>query len=198
MIFNEQQDFHLTSTIASSIDRLNFRFNHFLLPIKDKFNNAKVLDLGSHNGRWTYASIKLGAKFVFGVEKDKSYIDKARESLSKLNINNYDFECCDVIDYKFEKRYDIVLCLGLVYYIFDYLFFLKKIRTICPKLLIIDASMIITVKNSNELENCIKKAGFMYYKIPIKNYKIPIKNKPPDDYLSEKRISYLCYPIWHY
>lgn len=73
--------------VACNINRLNYRYSITLQPIKNLLKNAVVLDMGSHNGRWTYVALNLGAKYVIGLEQDKSILQTAFENIYAKGFN---------------------------------------------------------------------------------------------------------------
>src|SRR4051812_33123679 len=60
-------------------NRLNERCEAFFASNRDIFDGARVLDLASHDGRYSFAALKTGAAHVTGVEVRQSLIDGAQE-----------------------------------------------------------------------------------------------------------------------
>lgn len=175
-MFKEAQKFHLIISneyeYPPSLARLNSRYNCFFHPIKHKFKSAKVLDIGCHNGGWIYASYCSGATLVVGIENKEKYVNLAR-----LNLNN-----CDVLEdvtpiihgdcleemLKYPAGYfDIILCLGVLYFL-DCKKFFHQCYRLQPKLLILNTFTFGpnkgTVESQSVLEQMIIDCGFKFRK----------------------------------
>ena len=68
MFFDDYPLFYETSKTASSKARLNVRHQAIIEANRDILKDARVLDLASHDGRWSFAALKAGAAHVTGVE----------------------------------------------------------------------------------------------------------------------------------
>ena len=44
------------------VKRMNWRHAHIVLPLADEIRGARILDLGSHDGRWPHAYADAGAR----------------------------------------------------------------------------------------------------------------------------------------
>ena len=173
----------------SSIERLNFRYSHFIENISYKFKNASVLDIGCHNGEFCYAAKKLGASKVVGIDCEKEYIDYA-----KKNVFGVDFICGDFFDFQSEK-FDIVLCLGVLYF-YDPLKLLIFCKKMTKKIMILDTfvgkyldqnNFIGTVESKKDLEKLLDIAGFYFKELPVMENSISI-------YKTKLKCSYWCFP----
>jgi SAM-dependent methyltransferase len=77
-----------------------------------------VLDLGCNAGYWSLAAIEAGADFVFGIDGRQMHLDQANLVFEAKGIDpsRYQFELGNIFEYEF-ARFDVVLCLGLMYHI---------------------------------------------------------------------------------
>ena len=94
--------FLFTSKTGASSKRLNWRCEMLLTRNKRTLTGSKILDLASHDGRFTYAALKLGAKHVTGVEGKQYLVDNANNNLKKLGYHefvDYNFICDDLFNY---------------------------------------------------------------------------------------------------
>lgn len=128
------------------LNRLNARFQVFMAPFGADFEGRSVLDLASHDGRWSYAALKLGAARVVGIEGRQALIAKGGHLFAETPdratfIAGDIFEVMPALQQRGE-RFDIVLCLGIFYHIADHLRLLRLIRTFDPTLVILDTSLI--------------------------------------------------------
>lgn len=133
------------------VNRLNLR-HYFIIESNAKaIKGACVLDLASHDGRWAWAFAKAGAKKVVGIE--------AREELVKLFEgypnddvkNNIELFVGDIYE-KIEElakngeQFDVVGVLGIFYHIMDHYRLFKLIRSLSPRLIIVDSEFIVNKK----------------------------------------------------
>ncbi len=80
-IFTRENGFVLESGLgyhARQLNRLNARYRTFILPNAEQYGGKRVLDLASHDGRWSFAALMTGAAHVTGVEFRQELIDKSR------------------------------------------------------------------------------------------------------------------------
>ena len=103
-----------------------------------------MLDLASHDGRFSLAVLLTGAAEVVGIEHDRQLADHAAAHMERHRI--------DPSRYRFERRdlfqsfldlgpFDIVLCFGILYHVNDHLHLLSNIAEVEPKTVIIDSNV---------------------------------------------------------
>jgi len=66
--FDEYSRFYQTTGPLPKPNRFQQRWRMIIDPNGDLFQGARVLDIASHDGRWSFAALKAGAEFVEGVE----------------------------------------------------------------------------------------------------------------------------------
>lgn len=128
--------------------RLIERHKRIVDPNKDCFEGKTVLDLASHNGRWTYAAIKAGTSYILGIEGRQELIDTGLAEFARFPRESYDFARGDVYDmsaiaegYR-RTQFDTILCLGLYYHVADHYLLFRKMRSLNPSNIIIDTPLI--------------------------------------------------------
>jgi hypothetical protein len=140
--FEQFPRFYRTSSTASTTARLNLRYEAIFGENRDIFNGASVLDIASHDGRFSLAALATGARSVTGIEARAELVEAATENLAKYGyradrarfvtgdvhqvLNTQDFEA------------DVVLCLGFLYHTLRYNELLGGIRRTGARYLIID------------------------------------------------------------
>jgi SAM-dependent methyltransferase len=128
----------------SRIRRTEGRRALFMEPlIQSGFLRGKrVLDLGCNAGYWSLCALEGGAAFVLGLDAAPELIEQAEFVFSRLGVDEskYQFELCDLFDFLRERedRFDVVLCLGLLYHIDEPMNLLKLIFERLDDMLIID------------------------------------------------------------
>lgn len=151
MIFSTDSGFREESGLgyhAAGLNRMNARFRVFMEPLKKEIAGRRVLDLASHDGRWSYAALKLGASHVTGIEARPELVDKGKHLFADAEFKGrYDFIVGDIFDVMPELRkqgqsFDVVLCLGIFYHVMDHFRLMRLIRDFNPRLVILDTALI--------------------------------------------------------
>lgn len=105
----------------------------------------RVLDLGCNAGFWSLCAIEAGCKFVLGVDGRRTHIDQAELVFEQNRVatDRYRFVAADVFDLELdsEGRFDVVLCLGLLYHVSDPAHLIERIADWNSDLLLIDTSL---------------------------------------------------------
>lgn len=151
-------------------------------------NNIKstdtVLDIGCGNGFSTYQIAKK-AKRIVGIDIDSENIIYAKKNFSSGNM---DYLNIDIMDYKFNKKFDVIVLSNVLEHIEDRTELLRKIRTIGNRFLIrvpvIDRSWLVLYKKELGIEYRLDKTHYIEYTsdsfmeeleragLKIKNYSI--------------------------
>jgi len=143
--FGPKQGIHYR---PADLNRLNARFKVFMEPFKADFAGVRVLDLASHDGRWSYAALSLGAAHVTGIEARPELIEKGKHLFARDDLRKrVEFLVGDIFDamprlLERGEQFDVVLCLGIFYHVMDHFRLLKLIHDFKPKLVIVDSGMI--------------------------------------------------------
>jgi ubiquinone/menaquinone biosynthesis C-methylase UbiE len=144
MFFDEHPRFYETSQTRPSRGRLNLRYEAIFAENRDVFDGAKVLDIASHDGRWSLAALACGAQSVIGIEARTDLVEHAVENLAQYGYGSdrCQFLAGDIFAL-FETRdfdVDVVLCLGFMYHTLRYNELMHGIRKMNPSHLIIDSA----------------------------------------------------------
>jgi 2-polyprenyl-3-methyl-5-hydroxy-6-metoxy-1,4-benzoquinol methylase len=135
-----------TSGVGRRPNRLTWRSEVLLARQAHAIKGKRVLDLASHDGRFSHVCLALGARHVTGVEGRPHLVAHAKDNLSSLgySADQYNFLCGDVFDHLEScdlGEYDTVLCLGLFYHIVRQVELLNQVRRIEPQYLILDSTV---------------------------------------------------------
>jgi hypothetical protein len=145
-----------TSQTGSVVDRLNARYLALIHANRELINGSSVLDLASHDGLFSFAALKNGARRVIGIEAEPDLVKKSLAHMERYNIprNHYEFVCGDVFDdIETVEPCDIVLCFGLLYHVNNHMLLLSRIAESDPRGMIVDTnisqleSAVIEVRN---------------------------------------------------
>lgn len=148
MFFDDYPLFYESSQTASSAGRLDARHEAMIVANHDILQGARVLDLASHDGRWSFAALKAGASHVTGVEARQELVDNAEKTFAEYGVDSdsYRFVCGDMFAVLEEQQFevDVVLCLGFIYHTLRYPALFSGIRALNPKHLVIDTKVIVS------------------------------------------------------
>jgi predicted nicotinamide N-methyase len=146
MFFDRFPRFYETSETAAYRGRLNLRYEAIFAENRDIFAGARVLDIASHDGRWSLAALKTGAAEVVGIEARDDLVTAARENLSLYigDEGRYEFIAGDVFDVlsRQQPEADLILCLGYLYHTLRYNELMSRMRDVNPRYLVIDTQVL--------------------------------------------------------
>jgi protein-L-isoaspartate O-methyltransferase len=199
--FSDKQDFHLTSDVGNTLERLNYRFETCFEPNRADLAGARVLELGSHTGRFTWAALQhLGATHVTGIEQDPAYIASAVRSLTALGVppTRYRFIHGDVaqtVATLTPGDFDVILNTGFLYYLDDPKALLTSLHPLGARFMLFDGHHQSTrqildrghgYQDPAHLQVLLTQAGWRYKRI----------NHPNglSGYGRGTRITYRCHP----
>jgi len=122
--------------------RMNERYEALLASNRDIFDGARVLDLASHDGRYSFAALKTGAAHVIGVEVRQSLIDRAQEAFAFYGQDpeTYRFVRGDLFEVLAREKFDVdvVLCFGFLYHTYRHTELMYRLHNLAPRHLIVD------------------------------------------------------------
>jgi 2-polyprenyl-3-methyl-5-hydroxy-6-metoxy-1,4-benzoquinol methylase len=138
--------FFLTSETAALPDRLNQRHRALIQSNVDIIRGRRVLDIASHDGRWSFAANRAGAEYVLGIEARQRLVEMARDNMLEYGVpqSSVAFMQGDVLTEldRLEPRcIDTVLCFGFLYHTIDHMLLLRKIARLKPMSLVIDTAI---------------------------------------------------------
>ena len=92
--FEKFPEFKTEGTTGIAGKRLEYRYSAIIENQKHFFKNSRVLDLASHDGRWSLAALEAGAKHVTAIEARKHLASKSKILLKKNSFNRPNFSFC--------------------------------------------------------------------------------------------------------
>jgi len=117
--FENFNRFYGTSSTGASPARLNRRYDAIIAPNAATLRGKRVLDIASHDGRWTLAALKAGATHVVGIEARQDLVEHADANLVHYGIDrsSYHFVCADAFEgVRSAGSFDVVICAGFYYH----------------------------------------------------------------------------------
>jgi predicted nicotinamide N-methyase len=150
MFFDDNPEFLDTSSTANSVERLNMRHVAMFEEYRDVLKGARVLDIASHDGRWSYAALDAGAAHVTGVEGRDYLVENAKKTFTEKGIDasRFTFINGDAHDVLTEGigTFDVVMCLGFIYHTLRYAELFAGIRKTGAQRVLIDTRVSLDKK----------------------------------------------------
>ncbi len=145
MFFKKHPEFLETSGTSSSRGRLNLRYLAIIDANREILKGRRVLDIASHDGRWSFAALHAGAAHVTAIEGRQHLVDNARRTFAAKGIDSdrYTILCGDVHEElnRSSIKVDTVMCLGFLYHTSRYAELMTGIRATGADDLIVDCNV---------------------------------------------------------
>lgn len=140
--FSSHQRFLETSQTSASLRRLNMRHLALIEDNRDILAGARVLDIASHDGRWSLAALEAGAAHVTGIEARPELVENARETFARYGADpsRYSFVTGDVFAALEREHFevDVVQCFGFLYHTLRFPELFSRLRRLEPRYLVMD------------------------------------------------------------
>ncbi len=128
-----------STSINAPRNRLNKRYRAIIEANDAIIRGKSVLDIASHDGRWSFAAHKAGARYVLGIEAREYLVQNARQNLREYQVPEQQvqfvrgdvFEELDRLD---PGTFDTIFCLGFFYHTMHHMLLLNKIARLRPVL----------------------------------------------------------------
>jgi hypothetical protein len=175
--FENFDQFYSTSQTSPYPHRLNGRHQAIIGQSQVQLAGARVLDIASHDGRWSFAALHAGASHVTGIEPRQELINNAKETFSNYGINDsqYDFICGDVFDHLAGKTFDVIMCLGFYYHTIRHAELLDLMERTGARYIVIDTEV------TPELDGLSPMSDHDVRNVFNNSYKVEMLRDPVDD-----------------
>ncbi len=136
-----------TSTTDVRGERLEYRYRALIERNRKLIHGRRVLDLGSHDGRWMLAALDVGARHVVGIEGRQELVDRARSTFREYQVPNdrYEFivgDCLTRVAELDPGAVDTVFCFGFLYHTLNQYELLRTVTEREPSTLLIDSRVV--------------------------------------------------------
>jgi hypothetical protein len=142
--FDAYPRFVETSETGPWLDRLNARYYALIHENRARIEGARVLDLASHDGRFTFAALRAGAARVVGIEHDPRLVQAATEHLEHYGLprERYDFVAGDLFEcIRASEPCDVVFVFGILYHVNDHMRLLTELAELDARTMIFDTNV---------------------------------------------------------
>jgi SAM-dependent methyltransferase len=135
-----------TTETVPSRSRLNSRWRAIIGWNREILTGRRVMDLGSHDGRWSFAALKAGAAHVIGVEARPHLAEKAAENFKYYGAtaSSYEMRTGDAVEALRATKagtIDVLLCLGFFYHTMEHMRIVLEARRIGVEYIVIDTGI---------------------------------------------------------
>jgi hypothetical protein len=145
--FDQYPHFYRTAGVGSQTSRLQERYRVLIEDNRDVIDGKRMLDIASHDGRWSFAALMHGAKHVRGIEGRSGLVETTRSIFDEYGIarKRYRIDTGDVLAVvpTIERgSVDTVFLLGFLYHTMHPMLLLNEIARIAPATVIIDTNVL--------------------------------------------------------
>jgi O-methyltransferase len=135
-----------TTETVPSRSRLNARWRAIIGWNRSILAGRRVVDLGCHDGRWSFAALKAGAVHVTGIEARAHLVRKAEQNFDHYGVpaDSYRLVAGDAIETLRGLKaasVDVVLCLGFFYHTLEHMRLLLEATRLGAEYVIVDTSI---------------------------------------------------------
>jgi tRNA (mo5U34)-methyltransferase len=118
----------------------------------DRLQKIRCVDVGCHEGFYSVAMARRGAKQVRGIDVRESNLVKARFVAEVLGLRNVVYEQgnCEDLTVEALGQYELCLCLGLLYHLENPMLCLRNIGRITGELCVIETQVVDEVEGVTE------------------------------------------------
>ena len=143
--FDAYPRFYETSTIGPR-NRINRRYQALIEPNGEIIRGKSVLDIASHDGRWSFAAHAAGARYVLGIEAREHLVKNSQDNMRAYQVpeDQVEFVLGDVfekLDQLEPGRFETVFCFGFFYHTMHHMLLLNKIARLRPTHIVLDTSI---------------------------------------------------------
>jgi SAM-dependent methyltransferase len=144
--FDDFPRFLNTSDTGANLYRLNQRHKALIQSNAESIRGKRILDIASHDGRWSFAAHKAGAEYVLGIEARSHLTNLAYENMQHYGVPRTQVEFAQgdalkELDRLDSGSFDVVFCFGFLYHTADQMLLMRKIARLQPISLIIDTAV---------------------------------------------------------
>jgi hypothetical protein len=144
--FDNYELFYSSSETGAVPNRLNQRYRACIEWNEAAIRGKRILDLASHDGRWSFAAMKAGATSVVGIEARDHLVHAAGDNLRHYDVSENSFrfirgDVFEILDQIEPGSVDTVFCFGFFYHVANHMLLLSKIAKLKPKYLILDTAL---------------------------------------------------------
>jgi hypothetical protein len=144
--FDQYPRFYSTSQVGAVPNRLNQRHRVLIASSEEFIRRKSILDIGSHDGRWSFAALQTGAQHVLGIEGRPHLVAHAEANMREYGVPEGRFrfivgDVFDELDRLEPGSIDTIFCFGFFYHTMHHMLLFSKIARLNPSSLILDTAI---------------------------------------------------------
>jgi hypothetical protein len=151
--FDQYPKFYETSRTGATPLRLSYRHHLIIEQNKALLEGKTVIEIASHDGRWSFAALKAGAKSVYGIEPRKRLVDNANATFAQYGIPAADYKFIQRDGYREAERlertgqrFETAMVLGFLYHTARQYEIIYRLARLGCAAIIIDTHVLGSVK----------------------------------------------------
>lgn len=126
--------------------RLNARYDCLIGENLAHIRGRRVLDLGSHDGRWSFAALASGASHVIGIEPRRELVKAAERNLLESGIprERFEFHVGDALEtiIRLGPDVDTVFVFGVLYHVHYHVALVRELWKTGASIVLVDTHVI--------------------------------------------------------
>lgn len=129
------------------LDEVHRTRAEMIFPVLDRlvtdWTAVRCLDIACNEGFFSFEIAKRGAREVVGFDARPSVIEKAEYVRSAMACSNASFSLLDIeqLTPEWKGRFEVVLCLGIVYHLENPIGCLRRVRSVTEKVCVVDTQL---------------------------------------------------------
>lgn len=116
-----------------------------------KLEGMHVLDVGCNAGFFSFKASELGARYVTGIDFDY-HIQQANFIKEIKKAKNVKFLSSSIYDFPLQKKFNLTLCLGLLYHLKYPFLALKKISELTTEMVILETEVLSDARDAEKMK----------------------------------------------
>jgi len=145
--FDEYPAFFETSRTGAVPNRLNARHSALIESNLDVIDRRRILDVASHDGRWSFAALRAGAVHVTGIEARERVVERGIAAMRAYAVPDRAFtflvgDALEVMNTLRPGSFDTVFCFGFLYHTLSQMELLLAIARLRPLNLLLDTAVV--------------------------------------------------------
>ena len=132
-------------SVNRHLQRRRYFFDALVEICGGSLHGRRILDLGCNAGFWSLAAIQAGCEFICGIDGRAMHIEQAELvfDANQVERSRYRFLQADLfrVDMTELGKFDVVLCLGLLYHVNRPIELMERIAHTDAEILVIDTSV---------------------------------------------------------
>jgi tRNA (mo5U34)-methyltransferase len=122
---------------------LDHAWKDILTACGGSLKGKSVLDIACNCGGFSVQAARSGAEYVYGIDIEPHYIEQANFVKDAAGLQNVKFQQFDLLnlDPSIHGKFDLVLCLGILYHLENPVLSMKRIAAVTGDVLVVDTTL---------------------------------------------------------